>query len=220
MGSQARRSFDANCQDIDKLLQVHRELTGTKPGRRYAVEVLNKSGIVLLTSFWEAYCEDVAAEALERLVSDSPDATALPIALQKLIAKELKADPHELAIWQLADDRWRTTLQARLIQLQESRNRKLNTPNAENIDDLFRSAVGIEKISSSWYWSGMSAVQARGKLGKLIELRGEVAHRGQAAAGVRKTDVRSYYTHIKYLVGKTGGRVNSTVKKATGRGLW
>src|SRR5215469_10579984 len=112
MGSNARRSFDANCKDIDKLLQVHGELSGKGPGRRYEVEVLNKSGIVLLTSFWEAYCEDIAAEALERLVSDGPDATILPIALQKLVAKELKADPHELAIWRLADDQWRATLKA------------------------------------------------------------------------------------------------------------
>lgn len=221
MGSNARRSFDENCKDIDKLLQVHKDLTGNKRGRRYEVEVLNKSGIVLITSFWEAYCEDIAAEAVERLVSDAPNATTLPVALQKRIAKELKADPHELAIWRLADDQWRATLQDRLVQLQEERNRKLNTPNADNIDGLFRDAAGIEKISSGWYWSGMSAEQARDKLNSLIKLRGEVAHRGQAASSVRKVNVRSYYTHIKRLVGKTGGRVNSAIKKAAGgQGLW
>jgi hypothetical protein len=29
--------------------------------------VLNKSAIVLLTAFWEAYCEDLAAEALNHV---------------------------------------------------------------------------------------------------------------------------------------------------------
>jgi hypothetical protein len=220
MGSQARRSFDANCKDIDKLLQVHGELTGNKPGRRYEVEVLNKSGIVLLTSFWEAYCEDLAAEALELLVSDAPGAAILPVELQKRVARELKADKHELAIWRLADDQWRVTLQARLTQLQAERNRRLNTPSADNIDQLFRDAVGIEKVSAAWYWHNMSAGQARAKLDKLIELRGEVAHRGQAASGVRKTDVSNHYAHIKHLVAKTGGRVNRVVKKTTGRGIW
>lgn len=220
MVSKARLSFDANCKDVDKLLDVHEGLTGNKPGRRYEVEVLNKSGIVLLTSFWEAYCEDIAAEALECLVSDAPDATSLPVALQKQVAKELKADQHELAVWRLAGDQWRSTLQARLVQLQEERNRKLNTPNADNVDELFCSAVGIEKISSVWHWQGMTADEARDKLKKLITLRGEIAHRGQAASGVRKADVKNYYEHIKRLVGKTGGRVNTVVKKVTGSGLW
>jgi len=174
-----------------------------------------------LTSFWEAYCEDIAAEAVERLVSDVPNASVLPLALQKRIAKDLKNDPHELAIWRLADDQWRTTLRARLVELQEERNRRLNTPNADNIDFLFRDAVGIEKVSSGWYWPSMTVEQARDKLDRLIELRGEVAHRGQAASGVRKVDVRNHYAHIKRLVSKTGGRVNSAVKKATGgQGLW
>ena len=38
-------------------------------GRRYHLEVLNKSAIVLVTSFWEAYCEDIAAEGLAHIVN-------------------------------------------------------------------------------------------------------------------------------------------------------
>lgn len=38
---------------------------GTARGRRFDLEVLNKSAIVLITSYWEAYCEDIAAEALD-----------------------------------------------------------------------------------------------------------------------------------------------------------
>lgn len=220
MASQARASFDKNCQDIDKLLQVHEDLTGKSPGRRREVEVLNKSGIVLLTSFWEAYCEDIAAEGIQHLVSYTSTAASLPDTLKKKIAKYLKDDKHELAVWKLADDQWRSTLESRLTTLQEERNRRLNTPNSNNIDALFSEALGIDAISPSWYWPGMSAEQARQKLDNLIKLRGEVAHRGKAAAGVRKTDVKSYYAHIKRLVSKTGGRVNSTVLKPTGQKLW
>jgi hypothetical protein len=108
--SKARQAFDANCADIDRLINIHSRLTGPGPGRRYDVEVLNKAGIVLITSFWEAYCEDLAAEALEHLVDHSETAAKLPIELQKAVAKSLKTDAHELAVWKLADDGWRDVL--------------------------------------------------------------------------------------------------------------
>lgn len=83
------------------------ELTPTGPGRKYGVEVLNKSAIVLLCAVWEAYCEDLASEAVEHLVTHAKDASALPKALRKQIAQELKADSHELAVWKLAGQDWR-----------------------------------------------------------------------------------------------------------------
>jgi chromosomal replication initiation ATPase DnaA len=57
----------------------------------------------LTTFFWEAYCEDLAAEALEHLVNNSKTADSLPNNLQKAVAKSLKAEVHDLAIWKLAD---------------------------------------------------------------------------------------------------------------------
>ena len=46
-------------------------------GRRN-LEVLNKSAIVLLCAIWEAYCEDLADEALRHLLAYSRDYSALP----------------------------------------------------------------------------------------------------------------------------------------------
>lgn len=60
-----------NAEDIGRLLELHQDKGGTLKGRRFGVEVLNKSAIVLLTSFREAYCEDVAAEALDHVVTQS-----------------------------------------------------------------------------------------------------------------------------------------------------
>lgn len=220
MASVARSSFDKNCQDVDRLLAIHRDLTGTLPGRRRQVEVLNKSAIILLTAFWEAYCEDIAAEGLARLVSGAPDSRALPKELQKKVAKSLKEHANELAVWDLADQGWRTVLTSRLAQLQQDRNRRLNTPKSDLIDALFLETLGIDRISGRWFWRGMSAAQARDKLDKYVTLRGEVAHRGAAASSVKKTHVTDYYEHVKKLVGRTGGRVNAVVKRATGSGLW
>lgn len=220
MASKARAAFKANAEDIERLLEIHTDLGGQGPGRRRRLEVLNKSAIVLVTSIWEAYCEDIVAEGLEHVVSHAPDATALPKALKKLVLAELKDDKHELALWDLADGGWRGVLQKRLKRLQDERNRKLNTPKTGNIEELFEKGLGITQISASWTWNGMSRTQASKKLDDYVSLRGQIAHRGSGIGSVRKSQVSDYYEHVTRLVGKTGGRVNSTVKKSTGSGLW
>ena len=55
MPSKAWKAFNQNAGDIQRLLVIHQEEGGTSPGRRYRLEALNKSAIVLTTSFWEAY---------------------------------------------------------------------------------------------------------------------------------------------------------------------
>ncbi|SLL18429.1 HEPN domain-containing protein [Mycobacteroides abscessus] len=220
MASSARRTFDLNCDDINRLLAIHRDISGDARGRKYGVEVLNKAAVVLLTAFWEAYCEDVAAEGLSLIVSHAPDAASLSVELRKLIAKELKGAPHDLAVWDLAGDGWRNVLSNRLEALSEKRNRTLNTPKTGNIDELFKDTLGMVAISSSWYWPGMSIGQASSKLDQYVTLRGAIAHRGRADLSVTKAQVRDYYSHVKRLVGKTGGAVNRVVKTATGQGLW
>jgi hypothetical protein len=62
-------------------------------GRRYGLEVLNKSAIVLITAFWEAYYEDLATEALEHLVTNADSVEKLPLELKKRVASELRETP-------------------------------------------------------------------------------------------------------------------------------
>lgn len=220
MASDARRAFDKNCEDVDRLLSVHTGLAGSRPGRKYDVEVLNKSAIVLITAFWEAYCEDLAAEGLEALVDHAPDAASLPKELRKSVAKELIDDADNLAVWRLAGDDWRNLLRSRLAAMQEERNRRLNTPKTAQINELFLKSLGIDRISSAWYWSGMSVSASTTKLDRYITLRGAIAHRGSAERTARKTQVKDYYNHVKRLVDKTGGRVNRDIRRITGQPLW
>jgi hypothetical protein len=220
MPSQARKAFDENCRDIDRLLEIHAELTGTEPGRRYGVDVLHRTAIVLICAYWESYCEDLAAEALSHLVKHTKSPSDLPVELQRIVARELKGAQHELAVWKLAGDGWRSLLQNRLSDLQEERNKKLNTPKTAQIDELFKRAVGIDRVSSRWFWPNMPADRAREKLDRYVSLRGEVAHRGRGAASIRKSHVVDFQAHVKVLVGKTGGNVNSVMRKTTGTPLW
>lgn len=221
MTSQAQDSFTGNCGDIDRLFEIHRDITGDQPGRRWQqVESLHKAAFVLLTAFWEAFCEDLAAEALDHLVTHANSATALPKDLQKLVAKELKSDPNELAVWNLADGGWRTVLSSRLAKLQEERNRRLNTPKTAQINELFEKAVGIKDISKSWHWTGMKAARAAEKLDGFITLRGEIAHRGSAASSVTKPQVEAYYNHVWRLVQPTESHVEQALLNSTGTQPW
>ena len=221
MPSNARKAFDKNLQDIERLLRLHEQQGGNARGRRYGLEVLNKSAIVLITSYWEAYCEDLASEALVHIVKHVKSAKDLPTELKKQIARELEKDKHELAIWEIADEGWRKYLEDRLESLKEIRNRKLNTPKTENIDNLFKSAIGLSKVSSNWRWSKkMTITRAREKLDRYVSLRGEIAHRGQASKTVKKSEVEDYLNFIKRLAAKTGGNVNSYIKRLTKKPLW
>jgi RiboL-PSP-HEPN len=103
MATKARAAFDDNAKDIERLLELHQSEGGSTPGRRYGLGVLNKSAIVLITAFWEAYCEDIAAEGLNHLVKHAKTAETLPNELKKIVAKALKSEQHELAIWKLSD---------------------------------------------------------------------------------------------------------------------
>jgi hypothetical protein len=220
MASQARKSLDANHEDIRRLLKLHSKIGGGTPGRRYGLEVLNKSAIVLITAYWEAYCEDIAAEGLGHIVRNARSSDVLPKELKKLLAKELKSHAHELEVWKIADKGWKKQLTDRLESLKQKRNWDLNTPKTEEINKLFLHALGIRDISKSWEWPGMSTAVASKKLDKYVSLRGAIAHRGRGSASVKKSDVVDYFEFIKRLAAKTGGAVNKHVKAATGKALW
>ena len=220
MPSKARIAFDDNVKDINKLMDFHATEGGDQPGRRYGLEVLNKSAIVLITSFWEAYCEDLAEEALEVIVQHAPNADALPKDIKKVIAKTLKEDKNELAIWGVSDDKWRDILRTNFAMLKTERNKTFATPKSHNVNHLFESAVGLSNVSSNWKWEKMTTTQAATKLNDFVTKRGDIAHRGASTSAVKKSEVVNYLNHVEKLAAKTGGAVKKHVKTITGQDLW
>lgn len=215
--SKSKLIFNENVKDIDHLLEFRKLKASGGSGRQPpGLEVLSKSAIVLITSFWEAYCEDVASEALLHIVDNARSSEDVPKELRKQISKKIKEDPNELSVWDISDEKWRGHLKQRLDRLKEERNRKLNTPKAEFVDKLFEDTIGIKKISSSWYWQKMSADNVRKKLDDYITLRGEIAHRGKASRSVRHGRVTDYRAFIIDLAKRTDDKVDahlrSTVK--------
>ena len=191
--SNAYKAFQKNMEDIERLLELHTQEGGSEPGRRYGLEVLNKSAIVLITSFWEAFCEDLASDALDVYVKRAKTFDVLPLVLRKRIAAELKGDKHDLSPWQLAGDGWRKHLVSRLDELKRKRNWNFNSPNAGEVDALFKGAVGIPEITATWKkkkW--FTPEKARKTLNAFVSLRGEIAHRGRGLKSITRTQVTNY----------------------------
>ena len=85
MPSQARKAFDLSAEDVQRFLGVHADVGGDAPGKRYGLEVLNKSAIVSISAVWEAYCEDVALEAAKHLAKYLNSASELPLDVLKAL---------------------------------------------------------------------------------------------------------------------------------------
>lgn len=221
MPSAARLAFDQNVKDIRQLLDLQEHLNPPSKSGDSEFEVLNKSAIVLLAAFWESYCEDIAAEGLEHMVKNVTSCEDLPKSLKKQIATEIKSAPNDLEVWKIAGGNWKCYVRDRLKHFREARNRKLNTPKSVAIDELFRTTLGIERLSNGWKISKQfSPDQARKKLDELIDLRGAIAHRGTSHDTVAKTDVVDYSRFITRLASRTGGIVNVHVRRITHLPLW
>lgn len=219
MPSKARKRFDEQTEDVTQLLDIHEQIGGTKRGRRN-LEVLNKSAIVLITAFWEAYCEDLAEEALDHIVNNVADASKLPKELRKRVAKELKEDKNDTAVWTLADAGWKAKVKSRLADLAKERNWDLNTPKSAKIVDLFDRAIGCTDVAVRWDWKGKGSKPSKDRLDEFVTLRGSIAHRGHDAVTVKKKDVEEYFELVKHLAARTGAEVNKFVKGVTGKKLW
>ena len=162
----------------------------------------------------------MAAKALNHIITHAPDAGILSKDIKKRIAKELKDEKNEIEVWKLAGDGWRKLLESRFEDLKKERNWNMNNPKSNKIDDLFLDAIGLKDVSNAWVWKRMTATQARSKLDNYVTLLGAIAHRGKDAKSCWKIDVEDYFNHVNTLVSKTGGCVNTFVKKNTGRSLW
>jgi len=215
----ALEKFVQHGTEIDRLQTIHATISGEGPGRRRDVEVLHKAAFVLITAFWEAFCEDLATEALEHMLVHVSKGADLPDSLRKIIAKELKEEKNDLAIWKLADGFWREVVRARLDRLMIDRNRRLNTPKSEQIRELFQNTLGISDVTSVWHWGGMTNARAIEKLDEFIVKRGAIAHRGEAEVSVTLDDVKGFHRHVGFLAQRTHGRVDKYLFDVTGVGI-
>ena len=220
MPTQARKRFEGSCSDVKRLLAIHKDIAGDAPGRKYGVEVLSKSAIVLICAYWEAYIEDIVAEALEFTVAKVVDPAKLPLELRKIIARMVKQDPNDLTPWNLAGEGWRSVLKQNLDVALKRYLSNWNTPKSANIRALYEQALGLQDLPATWQRSWLSSTKAIRKLDDFVTLRGAIAHRGKSAQSVKKQVVNNAFAHVQELVQFTDEATNAHVKSVTGHPLF
>ena len=209
-------NFISNGTEVLRLSEIHRKLTGSAPGRRHNVEILNKSSVVLLVATWEALVEDLADAALAAIVDRCKEPEKLPLALRERVATGCQG----MNAWKLAGTGWRKACQDNLKEALAKTTGKLNTPKTDQVNSLFERAVGLRDLSSAWHWRGMSVAAATKKLDNLITLRGSIAHRVQSSTVVRQTTVRDHESFLITLVILSSNRVRRHVKEHCGTYPW
>lgn len=220
MPSKSREKFTENSKDVERLLKIHTDVAGDAPGRKWGVEVLNKSAVILVCAVWEAYVEDVLHEALDHVSAKLTDPSKLPLELRKLIAKQVRDDKNDLAPWNLAGAGWQGQLAKNLESLKARFTGGWNTPKSNPVKELFENALGLADVTASWKRTTLTVAKARKKLDDYVKLRGDIAHRSKAASSVTKDQASEFLEHVQRLVEFTDSAVSAHVKTFTGSGLF
>ena len=220
MPSRAKNAFQDNSLDIQELWKIHEEIGGQGPGRKYGVEVLNRSAIVFITACWESYIEDLASEAFDFLLANAPSSTVIPKKVKALASKSLVADKDSTKVWDLADNGWRTLLLTHKTTTLLNWLGSFNTPKTAQVNGLYEELLGLKSLSSNWYWKGMSKENAEKKLDEFIQVRGDIAHRLNPTMPVKKGLGIKYLQHVNGLVERCENIVAKHLYTQTGTAPW
>jgi RiboL-PSP-HEPN len=214
------KGLNQNILEVRRLLEIHEQVGGATPGRKHNLEVLNKSGIVLLVACWEAFIEDLASAAFDVMLAHATDHTIFPADVLTLASSDLKSSLDSREVWKLAGTGWRVVLQAHKAELFKEYVGKLNTPKPKQIDVLFSRLIGMPSVSHGWSWRGMSSSAAISKWDRLVELRGSIAHRVAAAESVHKSTVADHIEFIFRLSVQSSNRTRSFLYARTKERPW
>ncbi len=205
-----------NMKEVDRLRNIHKQITTKGPGHKYDVQVLHKSAIVLLVACWEAYVEDIVTASLEHMIAEAKDHHAFP----KYVLERVGSDHSGINAWKLAGNGWKKALRGNLKNVLAKTTGALNTPRTAQVNVLFRKVLGLEDISTSWYWPSRSVQQSTKTLDDLITLRGSIAHRVTSAKSVTLKQVMDGRSLVYRLAVKTHNRTCEYLEGQVGKSPW
>lgn len=212
--------FKDNLKEVYQLMAMHAKFAGKGVGRKYHVDVLNKSAILFACASFEAFIEDLATRSFDHLILKSRNHTALPKAMLKSIAEVLRNDKNEIKIWDLAGDGWRTVAEHYKENVIQKYIVPFHAPKPDNIEALLRRLIGFPESYPVWRWRGMSEAASKKKLTTFVELRGALAHGSKPSPRVLKKDVFGYGRFLAALSVRLSNDVLRYCQQVTGEKPW
>lgn len=198
-----------NLLDVRALVQIHQKAAGPGPGYKHNVEVLNKSAIVLIVACWEAYVEDLASFAFDRILEDVPDPKNWPNNVFALATQDLIKSKNPSRLLELTGDGWKNLLK----QHRDHSIQRLHTPSSKWVDGLFNDLIGLPSLSSTWQWQGCSNESAKERLKQLLDLRHSIVHKVVAPQKDFKWNVSQAVDLINRLAAISSNRVREYLAK-------
>ncbi len=203
--SKARIAFQDASDDVRSFYALGQMLKGRKAALKHLANV-GRGTFVLISALWEAYCEELALEAAQLLVSKAQSWEDLPLALTRRIANDLRSEKHELSPWKLAGDGWKTLTTERVAVL--ARETVFNTPKPSHVDALFLKSIGLSNVSQQWVTplsgSGETSVEP---LNRFVTIRGAIAHGATPRVVVSKRMISDFYQTVAHIVEQTDAAV-------------
>ena len=212
MPSRALTRLDGRLKDIQDLLDAGEKKAGAGVGRKWNVEALWRSSIVLCTAHLEGFVEDLFSEAAIRVISAKLKASEIPLQL-KLIPLRRFADSiresqshanRETALSGLLQKAAKLSHPAKRITPRDIPKKDLDaltwnfmSPKSDEIDALF-AHLGIKKIIEHVSLPPFNTRKIRNKLKTLLDRRNEIAH-GTIGVKVGKQEVVNYRDFLKRL---------------------
>lgn len=216
--SLARIGFHEASVDVRSYFTV-RQMLKDRAGAAPHLANVGRGTFVLISALWEAYCEAIAVEAAELLVTHARDASQLPVDMRRSIALELRQSKHELGVWEIAGDGWRDYALTRIATL--ARTTVFNTPKPANVADLFKRALGIEDLPSHWAPpDSLPDSDPRHLLTRFVEIRGAIAHGESPRREVAKAEISNFYQTVSSLVAKTDDVIRDYLSGLIGADPW
>ena len=84
------KGLSKNLEEVNRLLSIHSDISGSGPGRKRDVQVLNKSALIMLLACWEAYIEDAAENFFNFALDNAEEPSVFPEHVLAIAAKEVK----------------------------------------------------------------------------------------------------------------------------------
>jgi hypothetical protein len=172
----ALMNFAFELRGVRTLLDLYDDATDDILARRDPnLEVLKRAGIILTVTAWETLIETILTAQFETRVANASTPDDIKSTFNHVAQAWLdstKPKPPDLAQW--TGTSWKTLILDRFRR----DIAELNTPSSANIRRLFKKYLEVD-IISSWKWQRVSSTVACQKLDRLIELRGDLVHRGK-----------------------------------------
>jgi hypothetical protein len=204
MPSQAFGVFSGyTSYEVETLIGIFRERNAKRgPNTNYS---LLYGGLTLLVSGWETYCEDVAVEAISKLVSQERlRFEAVPDSIRREILKyasgeNLSAmDPLASKVARLPGNGWKTLLQEMVKDyLSDFNTPKFRRGRGKNLVALFKLFLDtnmVQEIDAILAEQGVSNT-----IDKIVTVRGAMAHRGflEGEQRIYADDLQGYLNTVR-----------------------